>query len=132
MQIQESKTIDDVLATLDLIIEKSIAEKLLGESGCRRASESIVDTMAAIHAVDLKSQWHEMRLPCNNDKHTFIYLSKWFEILFCGYGRCVAVFGMYGWKMRNQCSNRMMSWTTEIRSYDIVFLHVSSSLRCVS
>jgi len=36
-----------------VIREKSVAESLLGESGCRRASESIVDTMAAIHGVDL-------------------------------------------------------------------------------
>lgn len=36
-----------------VVREKSVAEKLLGPSGCRRASESIVDTMAAIHNVDL-------------------------------------------------------------------------------
>ena len=36
-----------------VIREKSVAESLLGVDGCRRASESIVDTMAAIHAVDL-------------------------------------------------------------------------------
>ncbi len=36
-----------------VIREKSVAERVLGQSGCRRASESIVDTMAAIHNVDL-------------------------------------------------------------------------------
>ncbi len=36
-----------------VIREKSVAERVLGPSGCRRASESIVDTMAAIHNVDL-------------------------------------------------------------------------------
>ena len=36
-----------------VVREKSVAESLLGVDGCRRASESIVDTMAAIHAVDL-------------------------------------------------------------------------------
>lgn len=36
-----------------VVREKSVAEKLLGPSGCRRASESIVDTMAAIHNVNL-------------------------------------------------------------------------------
>ena len=36
-----------------VVREKSAAEKLLGPDGCRRASESIVDTMAAIHKVDL-------------------------------------------------------------------------------
>jgi aminoglycoside phosphotransferase (APT) family kinase protein len=36
-----------------VVREKAVAESLLGESGCRRASESIVDTMAAIHGVDL-------------------------------------------------------------------------------
>ncbi len=36
-----------------VVREKSVAESVLGEQGCRRASESIVDTMAAIHAVDL-------------------------------------------------------------------------------
>jgi aminoglycoside phosphotransferase (APT) family kinase protein len=36
-----------------VVREKSVAETLLGVDGCRRASESIVDTMAAIHAVDL-------------------------------------------------------------------------------
>jgi aminoglycoside phosphotransferase (APT) family kinase protein len=36
-----------------VVREKSVAEKLLGPDGCRRASESIVDTMAAIHNVDL-------------------------------------------------------------------------------
>ena len=36
-----------------VVREKSVAESLLGPTGCRRASESIVDTMAAIHAVDL-------------------------------------------------------------------------------
>jgi len=35
-----------------VIREKSVAESLLGESGCRRASESIVDTMAAIHGYE--------------------------------------------------------------------------------
>lgn len=38
-----------------VIREKSVAESVLGEQGCRRASESIVDTMAAIHAVDLRA-----------------------------------------------------------------------------
>jgi aminoglycoside phosphotransferase (APT) family kinase protein len=38
-----------------VVREKAVAETLLGADGCRRASESIVDTMAAIHAVDLKS-----------------------------------------------------------------------------
>ena len=38
-----------------VVREKSVAETLLGPEGCRRASESIVDTMAAIHAVDLVS-----------------------------------------------------------------------------
>lgn len=36
-----------------VIREKSVAQSLLGASGCRRASESIVDTMAAIHNVNL-------------------------------------------------------------------------------
>ncbi len=36
-----------------VVREKSVAEKLLGPGGCHRASESIVDTMAAIHNVDL-------------------------------------------------------------------------------
>jgi aminoglycoside phosphotransferase (APT) family kinase protein len=36
-----------------VVREKSVAETLLGRNGCRRASESIVDTMAAIHNVDL-------------------------------------------------------------------------------
>lgn len=36
-----------------VVREKSVAESLLGVDGCRRASESIVDTMAAIHAADL-------------------------------------------------------------------------------
>lgn len=36
-----------------VVREKSVAEKLLGPAGCLRASESIVDTMAAIHNVDL-------------------------------------------------------------------------------
>ena len=36
-----------------VVREKSVAEKLLGPTGCRRASESIVDTMVAIHNVDL-------------------------------------------------------------------------------
>jgi aminoglycoside phosphotransferase (APT) family kinase protein len=38
-----------------VVRDKATAEKVLGPDGCRRASESIVDTMAAIHAVDLKS-----------------------------------------------------------------------------
>ena len=38
-----------------VIRDKNSAESILGESGCRRASESIVDTMAAIHAVDIKA-----------------------------------------------------------------------------
>lgn len=37
----------------NVVREKSVAESVLGVEGCRRASESIVDTMAAIHAVDL-------------------------------------------------------------------------------
>lgn len=36
-----------------VVRDKATAETVLGPSGCRRASESIVDTMAAIHAVDL-------------------------------------------------------------------------------
>jgi aminoglycoside phosphotransferase (APT) family kinase protein len=36
-----------------VVREKSVAEQLLGPGGCRRASESIVDTMVAIHNVDL-------------------------------------------------------------------------------
>ena len=36
-----------------VVRDKTTAETLLGADGCRRASESIVDTMAAIHAVDL-------------------------------------------------------------------------------
>ena len=36
-----------------VIRDKPTAEAVLGPAGCRRASESIVDTMAAIHAVDL-------------------------------------------------------------------------------
>lgn len=36
-----------------VIRDKASAEEVLGPSGCRRASESIVDTMAAIHAVNL-------------------------------------------------------------------------------
>ena len=36
-----------------VVRDKTTAEPLLGADGCRRASESIVDTMAAIHAVDL-------------------------------------------------------------------------------
>lgn len=36
-----------------VVRDKATAQSVLGESGCRRASESIVDTMAAIHAVDL-------------------------------------------------------------------------------
>ena len=44
-----------VMAFVDghVVREKAVAESLLGESGCRRASESIVDTMAASHGVDL-------------------------------------------------------------------------------
>ena len=38
-----------------VVRDKATAETILGPDGCRRASESIVDTMAAIHAVDLKS-----------------------------------------------------------------------------
>lgn len=38
-----------------VIRDKAAAESILGEAGCRRASESIVDTMAAIHAVDITS-----------------------------------------------------------------------------
>ena len=38
-----------------VVREKSVAEKLLGPTGCLRASESIVDTMVAIHNVDLVS-----------------------------------------------------------------------------
>ena len=38
-----------------VIRDKETATKVLGEAGCKRASESIVDTMAAIHAVDLKA-----------------------------------------------------------------------------
>lgn len=38
-----------------VIRDKAAAESVLGEAGCRRASESIVDTMAAIHAVDIKA-----------------------------------------------------------------------------
>lgn len=37
-----------------VIRDKDTASQVLGESGCKRASESIVDTMAAIHAVNLK------------------------------------------------------------------------------
>lgn len=36
-----------------VIRDKAAAETILGPTGCRRASESIVDTMAAIHSVDL-------------------------------------------------------------------------------
>lgn len=36
-----------------VVRDKATAQSVLGEAGCRRASESIVDTMAAIHAVDL-------------------------------------------------------------------------------
>ena len=36
-----------------VVRDKATAQAVLGEAGCRRASESIVDTMAAIHAVDL-------------------------------------------------------------------------------
>ena len=38
-----------------VVRDKATSESLLGPAGCRRASESIVDTMAAIHAVDLKA-----------------------------------------------------------------------------
>ena len=38
-----------------VIRDKASAESVLGTAGCRRASESIVDTMAAIHAVDIKA-----------------------------------------------------------------------------
>ena len=38
-----------------VVREKSVAEKLLGPVGCLRASESIIDTMVAIHNVDLVS-----------------------------------------------------------------------------
>ena len=38
-----------------VVRDKATAETILGPDGCKRASESIVDTMAAIHAVDLKS-----------------------------------------------------------------------------
>ena len=38
-----------------VIRDKQSAETILGPAGCRRASESIVDTMAAIHAVDLRA-----------------------------------------------------------------------------
>ena len=38
-----------------VIRDKASAESVLGTTGCRRASESIVDTMAAIHAVDIKA-----------------------------------------------------------------------------
>lgn len=36
-----------------VIRDKSSAESILGTQGCRRASESLVDTMAAIHSVDI-------------------------------------------------------------------------------
>ena len=38
-----------------VVRDKAIAETLLGPDGCKRASESIVDTMAEIHAVDVKT-----------------------------------------------------------------------------
>ena len=38
-----------------VVRDKAVAGSLLGPAGCRRASESIVDTMAAIHAVDLQT-----------------------------------------------------------------------------
>lgn len=38
-----------------VIRDKATAESVLGVNGCRRASESIVDTMAAIHGVDLST-----------------------------------------------------------------------------
>ena len=38
-----------------VVRDKVTAQAVLGEAGCLRASESIVDTMAAIHAVDLKA-----------------------------------------------------------------------------
>ena len=36
-----------------VIRDRDSATRILGANGCRRASESIVDTMAAIHAVDI-------------------------------------------------------------------------------
>ena len=44
-----------VMAFVDghVIRDKAAAETILGPAGCTRASESIVDTMARIHAVDL-------------------------------------------------------------------------------
>ena len=46
-----------VMAFLDghVIRDKATASSILQPQGCRRASESIVDTMAAIHAVDITS-----------------------------------------------------------------------------
>ena len=43
-----------VMAYVDghVVRDRPTAETVLGPAGCRRASESIVDTMAAIHAVD--------------------------------------------------------------------------------
>ena len=38
-----------------VVRDRTTSEELLGPAGCLRASESIVDTMAAIHAVDLKA-----------------------------------------------------------------------------
>jgi aminoglycoside phosphotransferase (APT) family kinase protein len=38
-----------------VIRDKASAENILGIDGCRRASESLVDTMAAIHSVDITS-----------------------------------------------------------------------------
>ncbi|MFM8626740.1 MAG: phosphotransferase family protein [Actinomycetota bacterium] len=38
-----------------VVRDKQTAETVLGPAGCRRASESIVDTMAAIHAVDISA-----------------------------------------------------------------------------
>ena len=46
-----------VMAFVDghVIRDKATASSILQPQGCRRASESIVDTMAAIHAVDITS-----------------------------------------------------------------------------
>lgn len=38
-----------------VIRDRDTATRVLGRQGCRRASESIVDTMAAIHSVDLRA-----------------------------------------------------------------------------
>ena len=38
-----------------VVRDRESAVRILGKDGCRRASESIVDTMAAIHAVDLQA-----------------------------------------------------------------------------